>query len=62
MFLTASVVRTARAYALAEEHWSKVAVALHTGFRRANCFRLRWAEDVNATAGGGWAFDAPVPP
>jgi hypothetical protein len=27
--------------ALGEEHWPKVAVGLHTGFRRANCFRLR---------------------
>ncbi len=28
--------------ALGEEHWPKLAVALHTGFRRSNVFRLRW--------------------
>jgi len=28
-----------------------LAVALHTGFRRGNCFRLRWAEDIDFDAG-----------
>lgn len=37
--------------ATGEEEWPKVAVALHTGLRRTNCFRLRWAEDVNFEAG-----------
>ena len=32
--------------ALGEEHWAKVLVALHTGFRRSDVFRLRW-EDVD---------------
>jgi Phage integrase, N-terminal SAM-like domain len=36
---------------LGEEHWPKVTVALYTGFRRSNCFRLRWAEDVNFDSG-----------
>ena len=37
--------------AIGEEHWPKVAVPLHTGFRRMNCFRLRWAEDLNFEPG-----------
>lgn len=37
--------------ALGEGHRSKVAVALYSGFRRSDCFRLRWAEDVNFDAG-----------
>ena len=31
--------------------WAPVTVALHTGFRRSNVFRLHWAEDVNFGAG-----------
>jgi len=37
--------------AIGEEHWALVAVALHTGFRQRNQFRLRWADDVNFEAG-----------
>jgi len=36
--------------AIAEEHWPKIAVAIHTGLRRGNQFRLRWA-DVNFDTG-----------
>ena len=36
--------------ALPTEHWPKVAVALHTGFRQGNQFRLRWT-DVNFDIG-----------
>ena len=32
--------------AVGELHWPKIAVALHTGFRRSNVFQLRW-EDVD---------------
>ena len=54
--------------ALGERQWPKVAVALHTGFRRTNCFRLRWAEDVNFEAGtlrahqpkGGTDYHVPM--
>jgi hypothetical protein len=33
------------------------AVALCAGFRRSNCFQLRWAEDVNFEAGTIRAHD-----
>jgi integrase len=33
------------------EDWPPVAVGLHTGFRQANVFRLRWSEDVDFEAG-----------
>jgi integrase len=54
--------------ALGEPHWPKVAVGLHSGFRRMNCFRLRWAEDVNFDAGtlrahqpkGGTDYHVPM--
>jgi hypothetical protein len=36
---------------LGEEHWPTVAVALYAGFRRSNCFRLQWADDVNFDSG-----------
>ncbi len=36
--------------AIGEQHWPKVAFALHTGFRQGNQFRCRWA-DVNFEAG-----------
>jgi site-specific recombinase XerD len=36
--------------AMGGEHWPKVTVALHTGFRQGNQFRLAW-EDVNFEAG-----------
>jgi site-specific recombinase XerD len=35
---------------IGERDWPKVAVALHTGFRQANEFRLRWT-DVNFARG-----------
>ena len=37
--------------AIGDEHWPLVAVALHTGFRQGNEFRLRWADDVNFDTG-----------
>jgi integrase len=36
--------------AIGEQHWPKIAFALHTGFRQGNQFRCRWA-DVNFEAG-----------
>jgi site-specific recombinase XerD len=54
--------------ALGEEHWPKVAVALCAGFRRSNCFRLQWADDVNFDSGslrahqpkGGTDYHVPM--
>ena len=41
---------TALRAAVGEAEWPKVAVALHTGFRQGNEFRLRWT-DVNFESG-----------
>jgi site-specific recombinase XerD len=53
---------------IGDEEWSKVAFAMHTGFRQGNQFALEWANGVNFDAGtitarkpkGGTDYTVPM--